>query len=297
MDINAATLGAVFKALSLAFNQRFDVVNPFYPNVAMKVTSTGAANEYPRLDDIPGWREWIGDRVINQVGGSTFTIWNKTFERTIGIPREKIEDDQLGVYAPLSAQIGEDAKSFPDTLVFPLLKTGETSVCYDGQYFFDIDHPGFDANGAPVNVSNYTSGAGPAWYLIDDTKVVKPFIYQERRPIKLTPKFNLNDDNVFFQNQFIWGADGRMNAGYGMWQLAYKSGAALNAANYSAAKAAMSSQFRRDGSPFNIRPSLILVPPALEMAAKNLFTSTLVNGGESNPFANECKVLVVPHLA
>lgn len=296
MDINADTLRAVFNGLSLAFNQRFDVVNPFWSSVAMEVNSTGAANEYPRLDDIPGWREWVGERVINQVGGSTFVIRNKTFERTIGILREKIEDDQLGVYAPLAAQIGEDAKSFPDTLVFPLLANGETSVCYDGQYFFDVDHPGFDKTGAPTNVSNYTSGAGPAWYLIDDTKVVKPLIYQKRRAIKLTPKFNLSDDNVFWNNQFVWGADGRMNAGYGMWQLAYKSGAALNAANYAAAKTAMSSQFRRDGAPYNIRPSLMLVPPSLETAAKALFTSTLVNGGESNPFANECKVIVCPYL-
>ena len=296
MDINADTLRSVYVGLSTVFNQRFDVVNPFWPSVAMEVASTGAANEYPRLDDIPGWREWIGDRVINQVGGTTFTIRNKTFERTIGIHREKIEDDQIGVYAPLAAQIGEDAKSFPDTLVFPLLTAGETSVCYDGQYFFDIDHPGFDKTGAPVNVSNFTSGAGPAWYLIDDTKVVKPLIYQKRRAIKLTPKFNLNDDNVFHQNQFLWGADGRMNAGYGMWQLAYKSAAALNVANYVAAKTAMSSQFRRDGSPFNIRPSVILVPPSLEQAARALFTSNLINGGETNPFANECKVITCPYL-
>lgn len=297
MDINAATLRAVFTGLSLAYNQRFDVVNPFYPSIAMKVTSTGAANEYPRLDDIPGWREWIGDRVINQVGGTTFQIANRTFERTIGVLREKIEDDQLGIYSTLAAQIGEDAKSFPDTLVFPLLKTGETSICYDGQYFFDTDHVGFNSAAQAVNYSNYAAGANPAWYLIDDSKVVKPFIYQERRPIKLTPKFSLDDDNVFYRNEFVWGADGRMNAGYGMYQLAFKSGLVLNEANYTAAKAAMSSQFRRDGSPFNIRPTLMLVPPSLETAAKKLFTSTLVNGGESNPFANECKVMVIPHLA
>lgn len=48
-------------------------------------------------------------------------------------------------------------------------------------------------------------------------------IYQKRKPIKLTSKTNDNDDTVFMKDQFIWGADGRSNAGYGFWQMAYGS--------------------------------------------------------------------------
>ena len=32
-----------------------------------------------------------------------------------------------------------------------------------------------------------------------------------------------DDDNVFNRDEFVWGADGRSNAGYGFWQMAYGS--------------------------------------------------------------------------
>lgn len=37
------------------------------------------------------------------------------------------------------------------------------------------------------------------------------------------------DENVFMNNQFIYGADGRSNAGYGFWQMAYGSTGATKA--------------------------------------------------------------------
>ncbi len=81
MDINPSTLRAVYTGLSTAFNQSFQSVKPFYNMVAMTVPSTTAMNEYPRLDDLPGFREWIGDRVVHDLGGQTYVIRNKTFER------------------------------------------------------------------------------------------------------------------------------------------------------------------------------------------------------------------------
>ena len=61
------------------------------------------------------------------------------------------------------------------------------------------------------------------WFLLATQKALKPIIYQKRKPIKLTSKTNDNDDNVFMKDQFLWGADGRSNAGYGFWQMAYGS--------------------------------------------------------------------------
>ena len=61
------------------------------------------------------------------------------------------------------------------------------------------------------------------WFLLATQKALKPIIYQKRKPIKLTSKTNDNDDTVFMKDQFIWGADGRSNAGYGFWQMAYGS--------------------------------------------------------------------------
>lgn len=75
-----------------------------------------------------------------------------------------------------------------------------------------------------------------------------------------------------------------MNAGFGLWQLAFGSKAALTAENYAAARAAMM-DFRADGGDvLGISPNLLIVPPALEAAALHLLNTETRDGGESNPW-------------
>ncbi|RFB91771.1 hypothetical protein B5K08_15855 [Rhizobium leguminosarum bv. trifolii] len=296
MDINSNTLKGIYTGLSTAFNMRFSAVPTYYSSVAMTVPSTTAMNEYPRLDDLPGMREWIGDRIVHDLSGQTYIIRNREFEKTVSIKRSQIEDDQIGIFTPVAGQIGQDAAEFPDQLVFPLMKKAETVKCYDGQYFFDTDHPGYDENGAATVVSNFTDGAGPAWYLIDDTQVMKPFVFQSRKKFVLTAMQNPDDPNVFYQGKFVWGVDGRCNAGLGLWQLAYKSKATLNAANYALARTAMQSIRKRSGEVINIRPTKLVVPPALEGVARSILNAELVNGGDSNIWAKTAEVLNIPYL-
>lgn len=297
MDINANTLRAVYTGLSTAFNGRFSSVQTYYSTVAMTVPSSTAMNEYPRMDDLPGFREWLGDRIVHDLGGQSYIIRNKEYEKTISIRRSQIEDDQLGLFATVAGQMGQDSAEFPDQLIFPLMKNGETILCYDKQYFFDTDHPGYDANGQLTAVANYTAGAGPAWYLIDDSQVMKPFVYQPRKPFMLTPMQSPDDPNVFYQGKFVWGVDGRCGAGLGLWQLAYKSKADLTEANFMAAYTAMTTIRRRDGSVLNIKPTKILVPPALRLAAKKLLEAELINNGETNTLAKTVQVIDIPYLA
>lgn len=62
-----------------------------------------------------------------------------------------------------------------------------------------------------------------AWFLLCTNKFLKPIIFQKRKDIKMTAKTRDDDDNVFKRDEFVWGADGRSNAGYGFWQMAYGS--------------------------------------------------------------------------
>lgn len=296
MDINAATLRSIYTGLSTAFNMQFQTAAAYYDVVAMTVPSTTAMNEYPRLDDLPGYREWLGDRIVYDLGASTYIIKNREFEKTISIKRSQIEDDQIGIFTPVAGQIGQDAKQFPDTLVWPLFKKGDTTKCYDGQYFFDTDHGGYDSSGNGISVANFFDGAGPAWYLIDDSQVMKPMVYQPRRSFALTPLTSPDDPNVAYQGKFIFASDGRANAGYGLWQLAVKSKATLNEANFMAAWTAMTTQFRRDGNPLIIKPTKLLVPSSLRLTAKKLLEAELINGGETNVLAKSVQVIEVPYL-
>lgn len=297
MDINASTLRSVYTGLSTAFNTQFNTTETTYGIVAMTVPSVTAMNEYPRLDDLPGMREWIGDRVVHDLSAQTYIIRNREFEKTIGIKRSQIEDDQIGLFTPVASQFGMEAAKFPDELVWPLFAQGNTEICYDGQYFFDTDHPGFDANGDAASVSNFTAGAGPAWYLVDDSNVMKPMVYQTRKPFKLTAMDKPDDVNVFNRGKFEYGIDGRCNAGFGLWQLAHMSKATLNAANYKAAREKMMTIRKRDGRILSVRPKKLLVPPSLESEARTLLNAELIDGGNSNVWKNSAELVVIPDLA
>ena len=61
------------------------------------------------------------------------------------------------------------------------------------------------------------------WFLLCTKRFLKPVIFQKRRAIKLAAKNRDTDENVFLRDEYIWGADGRSNAGYGFWQMAYGS--------------------------------------------------------------------------
>lgn len=67
-----------------------------------------------------------------------------------------------------------------------------------------------------------------AWFLLDTTKPVKPFIYQERKKPEFVQQTAPDTDNVFLRKTFLYGAEARANGGYGFWQTAYGSTGAGN---------------------------------------------------------------------
>lgn len=58
-----------------------------------------------------------------------------------------------------------------------------------------------------------------AWYLVDMSRGIKPLIWQLRTAPKLITKTAPDDDNVFWQKQFIWSLEARGAAGFGPWFL------------------------------------------------------------------------------
>ena len=298
MLVNAANLASLYTSFSGAFQGAFAGVAPMYGRVATTVPSSTAENEYGWLKDMPGFREWVGDRVIQSVANDGYKIRNRDFEQTIGVKRNHIEDDNLGIYSTLFTSMGQSAAEFPDSLVWPFLKAGFDTECYDGQYFFDTDHPVVNAEGATVSVSNSGGGAGTPWFLLDVSRAIKPVIYQSRKPFdNLVRRDKEDDERVFMRKEFVYGIDGRCYVGYSFWQLAYGSKQTLDATNYAAARAAMGS-FKGDGGrPLGIKPNLLVVPPTLEGAANKLIKNDLAAGGETNEWKGTAEVLVAPWLA
>ncbi len=298
MEINAVNLRAAGVGFNAAFQRGLGVAASQYLRVATVVNSTTSSNEYGWLGKAPRFREWIGDRVINAMSKSGYTLKNKSYENTISVDRDDISDDNLGIYGPLFEELGSSAITFPDELVFALMKLGFSSNCYDGQYFFDVDHPVLDEKGNTVSVANTDGGNGAPWFLMDVSRPLKPMIFQSRKPFtNLVSKDKEEDDNVFTRKEFVYGIDGRCQVGFGFWQQAWGSKQTLDVAHYEAARAALTGMKGDYGRPLGLNPNLLVVGPSLEGAAKRIVQSVLVNGGESNPWANTAEVLMVPWLA
>ncbi|HWQ09628.1 MAG TPA: Mu-like prophage major head subunit gpT family protein, partial [Holophaga sp.] len=148
MIINQGNLSNLFTGFKASFNEGFRSAQPLWNLVATPVPSTTKSETYSWLGQFPRLREWIGDRQVKNISQSGYAITNKKFESTISVKRDDIEDDQYGVYSPLFKEMGYAAATHPDELVFGLLLLGFASLCYDGQYFFDTDHP---VNGSTVS--------------------------------------------------------------------------------------------------------------------------------------------------
>lgn len=266
--------------------------------VAQVIPSMSSSELYGWLADIGGIRKWLGDRVVKSLSAGGFEITNDQYEETIGIKRTAIEDDKLGIYLPRVQQMAQNVEQFPHNNVFALLKKADTTICYDGQYLCDIDHPYIAADGTTQLQSNWGGGAGERWFLMCTSRIgAKPIIVQEREKFNFRAMTDLNSDHVFKKDEFLFGTDGRYGFGPGFWQLLYGSRQTLDATAYQAARAAMLTTRRDGGDVLNITPELLVVTPANEGAARKLLSSQLVNGGESNPWAGTAEVLVVPELA
>ena len=297
--VTPALITSLRTGFSKAFQDALTATPTDWAKVATRVPSSSASNTYGWLNQFPTLREWVGDRVLKNMAAQAYQIQNKLYEGTVAVKRTDIEDDNVGVYTPLFSEMGRAAAAHPDQLVFSLLAAGETTLCYDGQNFFDTDHPVYpnvDGTGTATNVSNLQAGPGPGWYLLDCSRALKPLIFQERTPPELEAKTSTQDEGVFMRDEYHYGIRYRCSAGLGFWQLAYKSKATLDAANFNAAMAAMMSIKADGGRPMGVKPTHLVVPPSLRAAAIEIVKNERLANGASNPNFGVVDLIVSPWL-
>ena len=297
MIITNTAVAALRAGFKTEFQRALGEAPTMRDRVAMTIRSNTGENTYGWLKQMSGMTEWIGPRQIDGMSEAGYTIRNKHFQKSVEVNRNDIEDDNLGVYTPMFTMMGEAAGSYPEQLVWNLLKAGFTTECWDGQNFFDTDHPITGEDGEETVFSNSGGGSGTPWFLLCTNRALKPVILQERKPITFTSKDRDTDDNVFTNNTFVYGADWRGNVGFGVPQMAYGSKQTLDATSYGAAYAAVEGMKGDGGRPLGLKPNLLVVPPSLRSAAQKLLNSEYAAGGESNEWKGTAELLVVPWLA
>ena len=324
MELTLGNLNALFTSFDVIFQRGFEEPPSYYASIASVTRSASAQTQYPWMGRTTKFRQWLGDRALQNLEAHNYTITNLDFEDTVGIDKNTIEDDTYGVYEPVIQQLGWDTKVHPDTLVFQMIMNAVNNIdtpsaanavlTYDGVTLFSkAGHPvGLSGQAATAvmtpNCDNGGAASAPFWYIIDGARPIKPFIFQMRREYVVTRMNTVTDEQVFQKRQYRYGVDARCNVGAGLWQLAYASNQDLtNPVNYGNARAAMRKIKTDGGLPFGALSSgkniSLLVPPALEEAARQLLNSEfMVGAGASatvpttNIWRNSASLIVSEYL-
>ncbi|MHB8359251.1 MAG: Mu-like prophage major head subunit gpT family protein [Thermoplasmataceae archaeon] len=167
MIITPEALDIFFSDLQADYLSGYKAAPSYYEQFCRVKQSKGRDSRYGWMDRIPNFREWIGERHIEDVVGQEYTIANKLWELTCGIKRTSLEDDIYNFFGATPKEIGKQAKILPDLRVIYRMQngTGAGAVTFDSVPFYSGSHPIDTTNPAKGTLSNNfdssTSGVTP----------------------------------------------------------------------------------------------------------------------------------------
>jgi phage major head subunit gpT-like protein len=156
MIINSSTLQSLRTGFHSNFKSGYTAAPTFYDKFTSTISSTSDIETYGWMTQLPSMREWLGPRLVHNLNEAAYTLRNKSFELTIGVGREQIEDEKLGIYSTLFQDMGDSARRWPDQIVKTALQAGTSTTTFDGVNFFATTHP---LNPAGNQSNNFTSTA------------------------------------------------------------------------------------------------------------------------------------------
>lgn len=181
MELNAANLTALFQAVKTNYLKgrkralrKHEVLSSIIPS------STGG--EILPINLMTGkMREWIGPRLVNHLNNLLLPVLNKPYEYTVAIPRDRVDDDQYGIYSGvMSEQAGYAAEQLWDDLLFGAMIANANWV--DGKPFFAADRV-YGKN----TIKNYVTDAlTPASY--DAARLtMRSYLDPDGNPLQVNP--------------------------------------------------------------------------------------------------------------
>lgn len=112
----------------------------YLPGISMLFNSDQESETYKWLGMAPAMREWVGGRQAKGFRDNGITIVNKTFEATMEVLVDEIRRDKTGQVMARVRDLATRTNAHWAKLISALIVSAESSICYDGQFFFDTDH-------------------------------------------------------------------------------------------------------------------------------------------------------------
>lgn len=125
--------------------------------LSMLFNSDQDGETYAWLGQTPAMREWVGGRNAKGFRDNSIEIKNLHFESTVKILLKHLRRDKTGQAQMRINELAGRAQSHWAKLISDLILNGPSTVCYDGQFFFDTDHSegdsGTQSNDISVDIS------------------------------------------------------------------------------------------------------------------------------------------------
>ena len=159
-----ANLNLFFSQLETRFWTEYGLAEPMWQRIATILPVGTESWTSGFMNMLQKYREWLGARVVQVPTVQTYTVPIKNWENTIGIDEFKFADDTHGLYSPIAAFMGMQAKKLPDYQIRDALLnqgswTGPFQNCLDGTAIFGTSHPvNFWDASQGTYANDYTSG-------------------------------------------------------------------------------------------------------------------------------------------
>jgi phage major head subunit gpT-like protein len=216
MDLNRSNMDALFATYRVAFSEGMARGRGLPPELqaeliklnelAMVLPAGGASVVHAWLNQMPGYREWIGDRQVKNIESGKIEVLHKDWEDTVSIPRNDILDDQYGLYTPLIQDLGaegSDEALWLDMAVDVLLANGNWA---DDAAFFGAARK-YGAN----TILNYVTSALAQTALETAFATMASYKGHNNNPLNVVPAILLvgpskrNTAWDLVKNQFVAG--------------------------------------------------------------------------------------------
>ena len=184
MLITKAAIQQLQVGFSGLYRAGWNVTQPKLVGLATTVPSNTRTNTYGWMGRLLKMRKWDGPRVIQNLNTFAYQLENEPYELTVGVDRDDIEDDQLGVYNPLFDEMGRNAQKWPDQVLKTALQAGTTNLGFDGVAFFSTAHP---LNAAGNQSNNFTTTALNATNFSTVRAAMSAYTGEDGEPLGVNP--------------------------------------------------------------------------------------------------------------
>jgi phage major head subunit gpT-like protein len=108
------------------------------------------------LGAAPQMREWVDEKRAIGLGNFAWSIVVKRYEASMDVDLDALRDAKFNPYEARLREMSANAARLRYNLLSDLIVGGAAALCYDGQYFFDVDHAERDSG----TQSNKLAGTG-----------------------------------------------------------------------------------------------------------------------------------------